>query len=119
MDAVLSPLRTVTIQPFLFEATARPAPQLVAKVIGKYQRQDLWSRRRQKFVGKHWSRAWPPEFPPSLAARLIGQAGFRLQRLMNGNMCVLEECDRCFTAEMLPLEKTKTSGSMRVQGKRK
>ncbi len=77
MDAVLSPLRTVTIQPFLFEATARPAPQLVAKVIGKYQRQDLWSRRRQKFVGKHWSRAWPPEFPPSLAARLIGQAGFR------------------------------------------
>lgn len=78
MDAVLSPLRTVTIQPFLLEVTARPASHLVAKVVGKYHRQNLWSRRRQQYIGKHWGKGgWPPEFPPSLAARLIGQAGFR------------------------------------------
>jgi hypothetical protein len=76
MDTVLSPLRTVTIQPFLLEMTARPAPQLVAKVVGKYQRQDVLHRRR-KIISKHWSKCWPPEFPPSLAARLIGQSGFR------------------------------------------
>ncbi|MDQ2906168.1 MAG: formylglycine-generating enzyme family protein [Chloroflexota bacterium] len=76
MDGVLSPLRTVAIQPFLLEVTARPSPQLVARVVGKYQRQDLLSRKRQT-IRKHWSKCWPPEFPPSIAARLIGQAGFR------------------------------------------
>src|SRR5258708_39195035 len=38
---------------------------------------------------------------------------------MNGNMRVPQECERCFTGAMLPSEKTKTSGTMRVQGKRK
>ncbi len=72
MDAVLSPLRTVTIQPFLLEVTARPAPQLVAKVVGQY-RYHVGRRTKRKFLHK----GWPPEFPPSLAARLIGQSGFR------------------------------------------
>src|SRR5258708_9566522 len=76
MDAVLSPLRTVTTQPFLLEVTARPASHLVARVVGKYHLQNLWSRRRQQYVSKRWG-GWPPEFPPSVAARLIGQAGFR------------------------------------------
>lgn len=76
MDAVLSPLRTVVIQPFLLEVTARPASHLVARVVGKYRRKNVRSRRGQQYISKRWG-GWPPEFPPSVAAQLIGRAGFR------------------------------------------
>ncbi|MDQ2902201.1 MAG: SUMF1/EgtB/PvdO family nonheme iron enzyme [Chloroflexota bacterium] len=73
MDTVLSPLRTVTITPFLLEVAARHPQQLVAKVVGKYKYQHFQHSKR-KIRGK----CWPPDFPHHLAKRLIGPSGFRL-----------------------------------------
>lgn len=73
IDQVLSPLRTVTIHPFLLEVAARSPEQLVGKQQRTYHRQRIGDRTLA-----FWSIKRPPSLPHHLAVRLLAQQGFHL-----------------------------------------
>lgn len=74
MDKVLSPLRTVTISPFLLQISARPAEQFFVSYRRYHQQRSMKGRTRVRW----FTQSWPPPAPHQGIVDLLEREGFRL-----------------------------------------
>jgi len=74
MDKVLSPLRTITISPFLLEITARSPGQIFVSHRRYHQQRSMKERTRVQL----FMQSWPPPAPHQGIVSIVEREGFRL-----------------------------------------